>query len=513
MLNTYRYTSGKFPVDFFSYVLTGDDVSFFLQNQSTYNFNELPVGEFHLVSFLDPHGKIEFYAWALKKASEVQLLVPLLLKDAALTRLEKFLISEDVNIETQGVQTWWAVLGPIVAKLDRAGGFTGILLEESALLIQTLATNELPQIKNEEMDQWITLNGWPSFDGSDFSGELINNLRLYDLSVSENKGCYPGQETVSKIATRRGAAYSPVLLKTTEAQTPGVIYIFDKKIGEIEKSYFWEGFYYSSTKLMRDFRVSNMSLKFLKDNQEHEAVVKYYPLLSGSSSEKSQELFDLALEHFKNDDYVSAETNLRKAIELNSGFADAYEALGVILGRLERFDEAIVLMDHLTKVDPTSVLAHTNKSLFLMKQGKIDEAEQEKSLATIKSFQKFGDEAKQNELIAQEKKAREEEWAKRENMFLQVLEIDDQDTLANYGIGSIAVEKSDWSRAIDHLEKVVSADANYSVAYLALGKAYKGVGDFSRARTAWENGLLIAAKKGDLMPANQMQVELQSLKS
>lgn len=513
MLNTYRYGTGKFPVDFFSYVLTGDDVSFFLQSQSTYNFQELQIGDFQLVSFLDTSGKIEFYAWAIKKVSEVQLLVPRLLEDRALRRLEKFLISEDVHIESQGIQVWWAVLGPLISRSDPTRSFKGSLVEESAILTQTIEEKDYPNINKEEMNQWLALNGWPSFDGSDFSSELINNLRLFDLSVSLNKGCYPGQETVSKISTRRGAAYSPILLKTTEPQTPGNIFLFDKKIGEIEKCFFWEGCYYSSAKLMRDFRVSNMSLKFLKDNQEHDAVVKYYPLLSGSRVEKSQELFDLSLEYFKKDDFISAEATLKKAIEINSDFADAYEALGVILGRLERFDEAIGLMDQLTRVDPSSVLAHTNKSLFLMKQGKIDEAEQEKSLATIKSFQKFGDEAKQNELISQEKKAREEEWVKRESMFAQVLEIDDQDTLANYGIGSISVEKGDWLKAIDHLEKVVSADVNYSVAYLALGKAYKGIGDLESAQKIWENGILIAAKKGDLMPANQMQVELQLLKS
>jgi len=512
MLNTYRYDSCKFPVEFFSYNLTGDDVSFFLQNQSTYDFKDLKVGDFHLVSFLDPHGKIEFYSWAIKKNSEVTLLVPPLLKDQALSRLEKFLISEDVTIETQGLQKWWIVLGRSAIELAGSQSFQGVILEEPALIVQE-HNSSLPIIPQIEIDQWRVLNGWPSFSGEDFSSELINNLRLFDLSVSPNKGCYPGQETVSKIATRRGAAYSPVLLKTKAMQTSGAIYLFDKKIGEIDKCYEWEGSFYSSTKLMRDFRVSNMSLKFLKDETEHEAVVIYYPLLSGSVIQKSEELFDSSMESFKSDDFISAEKELLKAIELNPHYADAYEALGVILGRLERFDEAIALMDQLTKVDSRSVLAHTNKSLFLMKQGKIDEAEQEKSLATIKSFQKFGDEAKQKELLIQEKKSREEEWGKRESMFKQVLEIDEQDSLANYGIGSIAVERGDWVHAITHLEKVIEADANYSVAYLALGKAYKGNGLIDQARKAWESGISIAAKKGDLMPANQMQVELQNLKS
>ena len=146
-----------------------------------------------------------------------------------------------------------------------------------------------------------------------------------------------------------------------------------------------------------------------------------------------------------------------------------------------------------------------------MKLGKIEEAEQEKSLATLKSFQKFGDEAKLKEQLEAEKKAQEDEWAKRESMFRQVLEIDEEDTLANYGLGSIAVEKKNWSEAIMHLEKVLKADPQYSVAYLALGKAYKGIGSKDKATQVWRDGITIAAKKGDLMPANQMQSELQTL--
>nr|MBA2404408.1 tetratricopeptide repeat protein [Bdellovibrionales bacterium] len=374
-----------------------------------------------------------------------------------------------------------------------------------------IVKTEIPTLSSSEVDLWRSLNGWPEFSGQDFVPEIINNLRLYDLSVSQNKGCYPGQETVSKIATRRGAAYSPVLLETDTMQSTGAIFIFDKKIGEIESCHEWDGVFYSSAKLLRDFRVAGMKITFLKDGKETSSNVRYYPLLPGSEVEKSLELYYAALEAFKKDDFITAETNLKQAIELNPKFADAYESLGVILGRLERFPEAIVLMDHLTAVDPSSVLAHTNKSLFLMKMGKIEEAEEQKSLATIKSFQKFGDEAKLKEQIQTEKKAQEAEWLKRENMFKQVLEIDEEDTLANYGLGSIAVERQDWQVAIKHLEKVIQADINYSVAYLALGKAYKGAGKKDLAEKTWKEGINIAAKKGDLMPANQMQFELQQL--
>jgi tetratricopeptide (TPR) repeat protein len=510
MLETYRYAAGKLPVQFFVFQLTGSDVGFFLQNQSTYNFQDLKENEFHLISFLDPQGRIEFYCWALKTTSKVLLLTPIQIKEVAHVRLEKFLISEDVTIEEQGIQNWSFILGPKSSDYSVVDSFKGSLFEETAILGLNFQS-AVPELNSSEIELWRSLNGWPSFSGQGFVPEIINNLRLYDLSVSQNKGCYPGQETVSKIATRRGAAYSPVLLETDKMQTPGSIHIFDKKIGDIESCHEWDGHFYASAKLLRDFRVSGMKINFSKDGNEISSVVRYYPLLPGSDLEKAQELYYAALEAFKVDDYLTSEKFLKYAIELDPKFADAYESLGVILGRLNRFPEAIELMDHLTQVDPSSVLAHTNKSLFLMKMGKIEEAEEQKSLATVKTFQKFGDEAKLKDLILKEKKAQEEEWAKRENMFKQVLEIDDEDTLANFGLGSIAVERQDWLPAINYLEKVIKADANYSVAYLALGKAYKGSGQKDKAATIWKEGILIAAKKGDLMPANSMQFELQQL--
>ena len=39
-------------------------------------------------------------------------------------------------------------------------------------------------------------------------------------------------------------------------------------------------------------------------------------------------------------------------------------------------------MDKIIKIDPAHVMARTNKSLFFMREGKIEEAEREKELAS-----------------------------------------------------------------------------------------------------------------------------------
>lgn len=500
-LNTFRYHAGQFAISLNEISFSGDDVREFLNSQSTFDVEKMPDDSFHLVSFLDPQGRVECYGWLIQTDKKFSYLIPEAITERAIARLNKFLISEDVYLSEPLKKTFHVQIGP-----EAEGKISGSFFDEPAFL-EKIKTN-LPEISPSELELWRGLTGWPSFDGSDFSNEILNNLRLFDLSLIQNKGCYPGQETVSKIATRRGAAYSPVLIEMNETANSGEITSFDKKIGTAVASYSWNEKYYLSASLLRDFRVERMKVHFTLNGKEYDGLVRYFPLISGDAKEKAKELFYEGSDAFRVDNLKLAEERFRLSIKLDPGFGDAYESLGVMLGRQDRYPEAIELMKQLSEVDPKSVLAHTNMSLFLMKMGKIEEAEEQKSLATVKSFQTFGDEFKNKEAQTALKKKQLEEWAQRESMFRQVLEIDPEDTLANYGLGSIAVEKSEWQIARDHLEKVLAADPKYSVAYLALGKALKGLGLVEEAKNVWREGIKVSAAKGDLMPANQMQQEL-----
>lgn len=500
-LNTFRYHAGQFALTLNEISFSGDDVCEFLNSQSTFDTDNMPDDSFHLASFLDPQGRVECYGWLVQTDKKFSYLVPTSLTERTVARLNKFLISEDVYLSDPVEKTFYVQIGP-----EAEGKISGTFFDEKAFL-NSSQTN-LPLIPESELEIWRGLTGWPSFDGSDFSYEILNNLRLFDLSLIPNKGCYPGQETVSKIATRRGAAYSPVLIEMNERASSGEIHSFDKKIGTALASYAWNGKFFLSTSLLRDFRVEKLKVHFTLNGNEYDGLVRYFPLISGDAKEKARELFYEGSDAFRVDNLNLAEEKFRLSIKLDPTFGDAYESLGVMLGRLDRYPEAIELMKQLSEVDPKSVLAHTNMSLFLMKMGRIEEAEEQKSLATVKSFQTFGDEFKNKEAEAALKKKQQDEWAQRESMFRQVLEIDEEDTLANYGLGSIAVEKGEWKTARDHLEKVLKADPKYSVAYLALGKALKGLGLIEEAKNVWKEGIKVSAAKGDLMPANQMQQEL-----
>ena len=510
-MNSFRYAAGKFSQGFNVFKITGEDSLTFLQAQSTYNIFNVSTGEFHLASLLDPQGRTESYGWILNDNKNFYYLVPELLKDLALERLNRFLISEDVTIEGPAWEEWTCIVGSEAHNYHIAGSFKGSMFADKAVLLKSENIIDVPTISTEDLQLWQGLTGWPGFKGEDFKKDIINNSRLFDLSVSFDKGCYPGQETVSKIATRRGAAYSPVLLESELKFSPGSVSNFGNRIGEAKDSFHWHGKYYLSCSLLRDFRVEGMKISASVNDVEGEFVVRYFPLVHGDDIEKAQELFYAGSDFFRKDNNESAEECFKKAIKLCPSHADSLESLGVLLGRLGRYEEAISWMKKLAEHHPSSVLAHTNMSVYLMKLGKIEEAEEQKSLATVKSFQKFGEEHKEKQALEAEKTKKADEWIKRESMFQQVLELDEDDTLANYGLGSIAVEKSEWSRARAHLEKVIKADPKYSVAYLALGKTYAALGDKNFARLTFKEGIKIAAAKGDLMPANQMQFELDRL--
>ena len=103
-------------------------------------------------------------------------------------------------------------------------------------------------------------------------------------------------------------------------------------------------------------------------------------------------LYRRALDFFADSRLEEASRLLQKALELDPKFADAYEALGIVCSRMDRLDEAIGCMDKLLEIDPDSVMAHTNLSVFYMKKGMKEKAEEEKAKATIATFQKMAKE-------------------------------------------------------------------------------------------------------------------------
>ncbi|AMM86840.1 tetratricopeptide repeat protein [Martelella sp. AD-3] len=78
--------------------------------------------------------------------------------------------------------------------------------------------------------------------------------------------------------------------------------------------------------------------------------------------------------------------------------------------------------------------------------------------------------------------------------------------LCRLTLGRILAGEDRLDEAIAHLTRALELDPDYSAAYSALGKAYQRKGDTANAIETFAIGADVAARKGDLQAARQMQV-------
>lgn len=507
---------GHFRGDMFDlFLVTGEDRNRYMQGQLTADLKSISTNEGLLNTRLTQHGKVVSYLYYLLDTECDYMIVPKETSEILKGDLEKFIIMDDVEIKASNKKVQFS-FG--LESFNRKNGknFNVNIFDEPGVITIVEDYEDLDFLDENKLDQYAILTGYPIWNKTVKENEFINDSRLNELAISYKKGCFLGQETVAKINNNRGAAYYPTLLEFTEMDDnfiPGnILMIEDRKGGEVIGSTEVDGKNYVLVKLYRDFRVDKKNLEVTFENKNVKATVHYAPLFGPyDKNQKAEYYYDYAISLFQNDEEQMALKYLYATIQLKPDFADAYEVIGVILGRHEKYNEGIEYMDKLLAVDESSVMAHTNKSLYLMKLGKIEEAEEQKSMATVKTFERLGKEAAAKRAALDEAQKREAEIERRESMFKQVLEIDEKDVLANYGMADIYYYRKKYTAAIAHLDVVLSEDVQYSNGYYLLGKCLLEIGDTVKAKDVLEKGVIVASKRGDMMPANGMQSLLNSI--
>lgn len=511
-LEQVRFKGGRLAINWSILEVKGPDSAAFLHGQTTVNIKKMQEGESKLAALVDLAGKFEAYFLVLKISSAFYLFVPPELSAQVINRFQKYIIMEDVEV-LRLTNSYSIVLGPVAKK--RADGYLVKFFGEEGRIIFDKIDLEEPEIDEKTLNELCVLSGFPRLHHELDTGILFSETILSKLAFEPDKGCFLGQETVSKIENFRGPAYYPVLLifeTEIEVKNGQEFVCENRKGGSFRSSFKDDGKTFAYTYLFRDFRIDQIQLKIQFNEQEFITQVNYYPFLKMDDLSKVQELIALASnEYTQNNNLSRAKEYLLSAIEIKPDYADAYESLGVLYGHEGKFQEAINLMEKLETIDPKSVMANTNKSLYLMKLGKITEAEEEKNKATLKSFSYYGDQAKAKQFQLDEKEKQEKENIRRESMFKQVLEIDGEDEMALYGMAEIFYHRGKNQDAITNLQKVLVNNPKYSVAYLLLGKCFEQNQERSQAILTYQTGIKIAANKGDMMPANEMQSRLTKL--
>lgn len=352
---------------------------------------------------------------------------------------------------------------------------------------------------------------------------LLPETPLVHEAVSTTKGCYLGQEVVARLR-----AYGSVRMMLMGLQFSGDVPLpprnallikANQRIGIVKSGTYSPalGAPVALTYLDRDHRTPGQTIRFdvREVGQDIEAKVLALPMVQPPGrEERARRLYDEAMKRFERDLHDEDDTAislLEEAILLSPRFEDAYEALGVILNRHQRVDEAIQAMETLKRLNPKSVMAHTNLSVFFMKKGNLERAEEEKAIANLLESQQAVDSRQAQAAAEAERQRIEREARERIEMFREVLAIDPEDPLATFGMGSAYMQLQSYAEAIPYLESATRIQPDYSAAFLNLGKCHEYVGAYEEAKAAYTQGIAVSSRKGDLMPLREMERRLKAL--
>jgi folate-binding protein YgfZ len=505
--------------------VSGRHAERFLHSQLTSDVGSLAVRSSQQTALLDRGGRLQAFGILCRRNRRFELLLPTEIAEPTARLLEEHIIADDVTLEVLETPAMTLCLGAEAVRLaaeqpeDRLPvdlfGSRGFVTWEDVDL-------DLPLMDADELEARRVLTGWPRWGADVDPGMLIHETTLIGSAVSFDKGCYLGQETVAKVASGRGAARAPMLLEVIDGEDTienlvGATFESDlaKKSGTVKAMFGWNGTAFLFAAVARELRVEDREVECRFDEGATVSVRTHsLPYLEAPTPEDwSRQLELKAVEAFAADREDEAIELYERATAVFPAYADAYEGLGVIYGRHGRHQEAIDLMHRLLEVDPDSVMAHTNLSLFFNQQGKIEDAEREAAEAMRAQVRRENEQRDISNVEREQADTVQADRERRAEMFRQVLELDPDDALGNFGLGELLVEQGRFGDALAHLERALTADPRYSAALLALGRAHEGSEDLAAARETYRRGIDVAAARGDLATANKMQERLAELET
>ncbi len=365
--------------------------------------------------------------------------------------------------------------------------------------------------------------------GPDTAGRrrILPETGLEQQTVSYTKGCYLGQEVIARVRTygKLPFALRALVLESDESgdvweeraglldalPEPGSAVTLDdgaavgqlasralSPVADAAVAYAY---------LDKSHRTPGSTLSLRLGDRVVGATVALLPIYDApGAQERVAFLYDRAVRAFAEGRETEALGLLEEALGLDPGFSDGYEAVGVMLGRSERFHEAIDIFKRLEEIAPAEPMVNTNLSLYFMKIGDKETAEAEAAKAMQKSMaQQSGsavDGSKLDEVFAEQRRA---DALRKKEMFGQVLEIDADDGIALFGLGGALLVLDEWEEAAAVLARATEVERDNSAVYLARGKALEHLGRTAEAEQVYRAGMEVASRKGDLMPLKEME--------
>lgn len=554
-------------------LITGPDAGSFLQSQLTSDVASLGPGDGQLSARVDCRGRLE--AWfSLHHLPDRGQAFPLYLivlprREAVGLReiLLASMVSEDLTIDDVSDECSGVILqGPcVLAPFDASEAWSeggvinlttdfaptgswairrsltgdpGVLVlwfsngddDESARVSADLLQRTGSVFFNDDDARlawrWLTIEAGRPEMGRDLAPgqRILSQTGLEHETVSWTKGCYLGQEVLARVKaygsppeSLRGLVFPGSGPFEAPDTGESLTTIDGEDIGTWAAAGFSPAHDAPLALAFLRRRHTTPGKEFdLKWNGGHgRAVVTLLPIhRAGDPVERAVQSYDRAVARFRDEDDHAAVALLEDALIHNPSHRDALEALGVILGRLHRYQEGIEIFRRLERVAPDDSMVNANLSLYFMKLGDKDEAERQKAVGTMKRFGVTAEQAEASaDQVSSEHRAREDEIHHKLAMFEEVIEIDPGDPLALMGAGDALMALGHTDLAIVRLAAAQRAQPDNSAIYLKHGRALEILDLTAEAAVVYRAGVAIASRRGDFMPLRDMEHRLVILQA
>jgi len=195
-LRTLLESGGAFPVETSRICVQGPDTIRYLNGQLTMDVRRLPAGQARSALLLTAKGRLCAPLWIWKDADVLILEVGESLLQETLDRLEKYLVADDVTL---------SVLPDNPRRFHIFGGgpFPENSLRIPRLQVEGVDADHVPEglllATPDELEFLHIVRGIPRWGHELDAHTLPQEACLETQSVDFNKGCYVGQEVVSRL--------------------------------------------------------------------------------------------------------------------------------------------------------------------------------------------------------------------------------------------------------------------------------------------------------------------------
>lgn len=199
--------------------------------------------------------------------------------------------------------------------------------------------------------------------------------------------------------------------------------------------------------------------------------------------------------------YEEAILEFQKALELDPGYNDVRNNLAVTFFRMERTEESIKQLEETIKIDPACAEAHSNLGNIYAHSGRWTEALKEMGEA-IKLKPGFAGAHNNLGNIYAEQEKTEEALIE----FQEAIRLDPDNPLSHNNLGNMLAGLGNHEEAVREFETALELNPEFTEAYQGAGNSYYELGNFNRAVLAWVNAVHL---EPDLMDSVPDKLELK----